>query len=215
MINYNSVRAVLFDLDGVLVDTAIYHFQAWRRLASELGYSFSVVDNEQLKGVSRVESLELILNWAGLEKSETEKADLLTKKNQWYLELIEQLNPEHLLAGSLDLLKKLQEKGIKIALGSASKNALGILEKTGIIAYFDALIDGNVVQLSKPNPEVFLKGAEVLGIEPAYCLVLEDAQAGIDAARAAGMQVIGVGQAEHLNGADLVVADLGTLVDKF
>ena len=215
MINYNSVRAVLFDLDGVLVDTAIYHFQAWRRLAAELGYSFSVVDNEQLKGVSRVESLELILNWAGLEKSETEKADLLTKKNQWYLELIEQLNPEHLLAGSLDLIKKLQEKGIKIALGSASKNALGILEKTGIIAYFDALIDGNVVQLSKPNPEVFLKGAEVLGIEPAYCLVLEDAQAGIDAARAAGMQVIGVGQAEHLNGADLVVADLGTLVDKF
>jgi len=215
MINYNSVRAVLFDLDGVLVDTAIYHFQAWRRLAAELGYSFSVVDNEQLKGVSRVESLELILNWAGLEKSETEKADLLTKKNQWYLELIEQLNPEHLLAGSLDLLKKLQEKGIQIALGSASKNALGILEKTGIITYFDALIDGNVVQLSKPNPEVFLKGAEVLGIEPAYCLVLEDAQAGIDAARAAGMQVIGVGQAEHLNGADLVVADLGTLVDKF
>ncbi|WP_293902570.1 MULTISPECIES: beta-phosphoglucomutase [unclassified Sphingobacterium] len=215
MINYNNVKAVLFDLDGVLVDTAIYHFQAWRRLAAELGYSFSVVDNEQLKGVSRVESLELILNWAGLEKSETEKAVLLTKKNQWYLELIEQLSPEHLLAGSLDLLKKLREKDIRIALGSASKNALGILEKTGIVDYFDALIDGNVVQLSKPNPEVFLKGAEALGIEPACCLVLEDAQAGIDAARAAGMQVIGVGQAEHLNGADLVVADLGALVDKF
>ena len=215
MINYNTVRAVLFDLDGVLVDTAIYHFQAWRRLAAELGYSFSIVDNEQLKGVSRVESLELILNWAGLEKSETEKAVLLTKKNQWYLELIEQLSPEHLLAGSLDLLKKLREKGIRIALGSASKNALGILEKTGIVDYFDALIDGNAVQLSKPNPEVFLKGAEVLGIEPACCLVLEDAQAGIDAARAAGMQVIGVGQAEHLNGADLVVLDLGTLGDKF
>lgn len=215
MINYNTVRAVLFDLDGVLVDTAIYHFQAWRRLAAELGYSFSVVDNEQLKGVSRVESLELILNWAGLEKSETEKAVLLTKKNQWYLELIEQLSPEHLLTGSLDLLKKLQEKGIRIALGSASKNALGILEKTGIVDYFDALIDGNAVELSKPNPEVFLKGAEALGIEPACCLVLEDAQAGIDAARAAGMQIIAVGQAEHLNGADLVVPDLGALVDKF
>ena len=210
MINYNTVKAVIFDLDGVLVDTAIYHFQAWRRLAAELGYSFSIVDNEQLKGVSRVESLELILDWAGLEKSEAEKADLLTKKNQWYLELIEQLSPEHLLAGSLDLLKKLQEKGIQIALGSASKNALGILEKTGIVAYFDALIDGNVVQLSKPNPEVFLKGAEALGIAPASCLVLEDAQAGIDAAKAAHMQVIGVGQAEHLQG-----ADLGTLVDKF
>ncbi|MNK14085.1 Beta-phosphoglucomutase [compost metagenome] len=215
MINYTTVKAVIFDLDGVLVDTAIYHFQAWHRLAEDLGYSFSIVDNEQLKGVSRIESLELILKWAGVEKSEAEKADLLVLKNQWYLELIEQLNPEHLLSGSLELLQKLQQKGIKIGLGSASKNAMGILEKTGIITYFDAMIDGNVVQLSKPNPEVFLKGAEVLEIAPAHCLVLEDAQAGIDAARAAGMQVIGVGLEEHLKGADLVVADLGILVDKF
>ncbi|WP_448137674.1 beta-phosphoglucomutase [Sphingobacterium siyangense] len=215
MINYTTVKAVIFDLDGVLVDTAIYHFQAWHRLAEDLGYSFSIVDNEQLKGVSRIESLELILKWAGVEKSEAEKADLLVLKNQWYLELIEQLNPDHLLSGSLELLKKLQQKGIKIGLGSASKNAMGILEKTGIIPYFDALIDGNVVQLSKPNPEVFLKGTEVLEIAPAHCLVLEDAQAGIDAARAAGMQVIGIGLEEHLRGADLVVADLGTLVDKF
>ncbi|WP_313184453.1 beta-phosphoglucomutase [Sphingobacterium siyangense] len=215
MINYTTVKAVIFDLDGVLVDTAIYHFQAWHRLAEDLGYSFSIVDNEQLKGVSRIESLELILKWAGVEKSEAEKADLLVLKNQWYLELIEQLNPEHLLYGSLELLKRLQQKGIKIGLGSASKNAMGILEKTGIIPYFDALIDGNVVQLSKPNPEVFLKGAEVLEIAPAHCLVLEDAQAGIDAARAAGMQVLGIGLEEHLKGADLVVADLGILVDKF
>ncbi|MGB3108662.1 beta-phosphoglucomutase [Sphingobacterium siyangense] len=215
MINYTTVKAVIFDLDGVLVDTAIYHFQAWHRLAEDLGYSFSIVDNEQLKGVSRIESLELILKWAGVEKSEAEKADLLVLKNQWYLELIEQLSPDHLLSGSLELLKKLQQKGIKIGLGSASKNAMGILEKTGIIPYFDALIDGNVVQLSKPNPKVFLKGAEVLEIAPAHCLVLEDAQAGIDAARAAGMQVIGIGLKEHLRGADLVVADLGTLVDKF
>lgn len=215
MINYTTVKAVIFDLDGVLVDTAIYHFQAWHRLAEDLGYSFSIVDNEQLKGVSRIESLELILKWAGVEKSEAEKADLLVLKNQWYLELIEQLSPDHLLSGSLELLKKLQEKGIKIGLGSASKNAMGILEKTGIIPYFDALIDGNVVQLSKPNPEVFLKGAEVLEIAPAHCLVLEDAQAGIDAARAAGMPVIGIGLEENLRGADLVVADLGTLVDKF
>ena len=215
MINYTTVKAVIFDLDGVLVDTAIYHFQAWHRLAEDLGYSFSIVDNEQLKGVSRIESLELILKWAGVEKSEAEKANLLVLKNQWYLELIEQLNPDHLLSGSLELLKRLQQKGIKIGLGSASKNAMGILEKTGIIPYFDALIDGNVVQLSKPNPQVFLKGAEVLEIAPAHCLVLEDAQAGIDAARAAGMQVIGIGLEEHLMGADLVVADLGTLVDKF
>ncbi|WP_286859188.1 MULTISPECIES: beta-phosphoglucomutase [Sphingobacterium] len=215
MINYNTIKAVIFDLDGVLVDTAIYHFQAWHRLAEGLGYSFSIVDNEQLKGVSRIESLELILKWAGLEKSESEKEDLLRQKNQWYLELIEQLSPAHLLSGSLELLKKLREKEINIALGSASKNALGILQKTGIVGYFDALIDGNAVQLSKPNPEVFLKGAEALGIATADCLVLEDAQAGIDAARAAGMQVIGIGQAEHLKGADLVVADLGFLVGKF
>ncbi|WP_343567686.1 beta-phosphoglucomutase [Sphingobacterium sp.] len=215
MINYTTVKAVIFDLDGVLVDTAIYHFQAWHRLAEDLGYSFSIVDNEQLKGVSRIESLELILKWAGVEKSEAEKANLLVLKNQWYLELIEQLNPDHLLSGSLELLKRLQQKGIKIGLGSASKNAMGILVKTGIITYFDALIDGNIVQLSKPNPEVFLKGAEVLEIVPTHCLVLEDAQAGIDAARAAGMQVIGIGLEEHLKGADLVVADLGTLVDKF
>ncbi|MDR6735643.1 beta-phosphoglucomutase [Sphingobacterium sp. 2149] len=215
MINYNNVKAVIFDLDGVLVDTAVYHFEAWHRLAEGLGYSFSTVDNEQLKGVSRVESLELILKWAGLEKSKSEKEALLQQKNDWYLELIEQLSPVHLLSGSLELLQKLEERGIKIALGSASKNALGILEKTGIVGYFDALIDGNAVQLSKPNPEVFLKGADALGIAASACLVLEDAQAGIDAARAAGMQVIGIGEAENLKGADLVVADLGRLVEKF
>ncbi|WP_293937638.1 beta-phosphoglucomutase [Sphingobacterium sp. UBA5996] len=215
MINYNNVKAVIFDLDGVLVDTAVYHFEAWHRLAEGLGYSFSTVDNEQLKGVSRVESLELILKWAGLEKSKSEKEALLQQKNDWYLELIDQLSPVHLLSGSLELLQKLRERGIKIALGSASKNALGILEKTGIVGYFDALIDGNAVQLSKPNPEVFLKGADALGIAASACLVLEDAQAGIDAARAAGMQVIGIGEAENLKGADLVVADLGRLIEKF
>ena len=215
MINYNNVKAVIFDLDGVLVDTAVYHFEAWHRLAEGLGYSFSTVDNEQLKGVSRVESLELILKWAGLEKSKSEKEALLQQKNDWYLELIDQLSPVHLLSGSLELLQKLRERGIKIALGSASKNALGILEKTGIVGYFDALIDGNAVQLSKPNPEVFLKGADALGIAASACLVLEDAQAGIDAARAAGMQVIGIGEAENLKGADLVVAALGRLVEKF
>lgn len=215
MINYTTVKAVIFDLDGVLVDTAIYHFQAWRRLAEQLGYSFSLADNEQLKGVSRVESLELILKWAGLEKSELEKAQLLQQKNQWYLELIEQLGPAQLLPGSLALLRRLREKDILIALGSASKNALSILQKTAIVDYFDALIDGNAVQTSKPDPEVFLKGAEALTLQPQCCLVLEDAQAGIDAAKAAQMRVIGVGRPENLIGADGLVKDLSELVDRF
>ncbi|MEI2271795.1 beta-phosphoglucomutase [Sphingobacterium sp. ML3W] len=215
MINYNTVKAVIFDLDGVLVDTAVYHFQAWHRLATSLGYTFSHAENEQLKGVSRVESLELILKWAGLEKSGQEKEQLLVQKNQWYLSLIEQLNPGQLLPGSLDLLNKLREKNILIGLGSASKNALNILQKTGIVDYFDALIDGNAVQASKPDPEVFLKGAEALAVAPQSCLVLEDAQAGIDAAKAASMQVIGVGKADNLKGADGIVADLRALVDKF
>lgn len=215
MINYTTVKAVIFDLDGVLVDTAIYHFQAWHRLAEQLGYSFSLADNEQLKGVSRVESLELILKWAGMEKSEQEKAQLLQQKNQWYLELIEQLSPAQLLPGSLALLQRLREKDILIALGSASKNALSILQKTEIEGYFDALIDGNAVQTSKPDPEVFLKGAEALTIQPRYCLVLEDAQAGIDAAKAAQMRVIGVGKPENLIGADALVEDLSELVERF
>ncbi|RKO72409.1 beta-phosphoglucomutase [Sphingobacterium puteale] len=215
MINYTTVKAVIFDLDGVLVDTAIYHFQAWHRLAEQLGYSFSLADNEQLKGVSRVESLELILKWAGMEKSEQEKAQLLQQKNQWYLELIEQLSPAQLLPGSLALLQRLREKDILIALGSASKNALSILQKTEIVGYFDALIDGNAVQTSKPDPEVFLKGAEALTIQPRYCLVLEDAQAGIDAAKAAQMRVIGVGKPENLIGADALVEDLSELVERF
>ena len=215
MINYTTVKAVIFVLDGVLVDTAIYNFQAWHRLAEQLGYSFSLADNEQLKGVSRVESLELILKWAGMEKSEQEKAQLLQQKNQWYLELIEQLSPAQLLPGSLALLQRLREKDILIALGSASKNALSILQKTEIVGYFDALIDGNAVQTSKPDPEVFLKGAEALTIQPRYCLVLEDAKAGIDAAKAAQMRVIGVGKPENLIGADALVEDLSELVERF
>ncbi|WP_028296670.1 beta-phosphoglucomutase [Olivibacter sitiensis] len=203
-----NIKGLIFDLDGVLVDTAVFHFQAWKRLANTLGYDFTERENEQLKGVSRVQSLQLILKWAGIEKTEAEQEALAAKKNDWYLELVNQMKMGDTLPGAEEFLKESKAAGYKIALGSASKNARLILEKTGIIDYFDAIIDGNGVSASKPDPEVFLKGAEALGVEPADCLVFEDAQAGIDAARVGGMHVVGIGKAEDLHGTDFVIRDL-------
>lgn len=194
-------KGVVFDLDGVLVDTAIYHFQAWKRLANELGIDFTAAENEQLKGVSRMQSLEKILHWGRLDLDEKKKLLLAAQKNVWYLEFIQQMDEGGLLPGARELLIWLHDQGFKVALGSASKNAKLILQRTGIESLFDAVVDGNVVNESKPNPEVFLRAATYLGLDPHDCLVFEDAQAGIDAGRAAGMAVVGVG-------ADLVHADV-------
>lgn len=193
-------KGVVFDLDGVLVDTAIYHFQAWKRLANELGIDFTAAENEQLKGVSRMQSLEKILHWGRLDLDEKKKLLLAAQKNVWYLEFIQQMDEGGLLPGARELLMWLHDQGFKVALGSASKNAKLILQRTGIESLFDAVVDGNVVNESKPNPEVFLRAATYLGLDPHDCLVFEDAQAGIDAGRAAGMMVVGVG-------VDLVQAD--------
>lgn len=193
-------KGVVFDLDGVLVDTAIYHFQAWKRLANELGIDFTAAENEQLKGVSRMQSLEKILHWGRLDLDEKKKLLLAAQKNVWYLEFIQQMDEGGLLPGARELLMWLHAQGFKVALGSASKNAKLILQRTGIESLFDAVVDGNVVNESKPNPEVFLRAATYLGLDPHDCLVFEDAQAGIDAGRAAGMMVVGVG-------VDLVRAD--------
>lgn len=193
-------KGVVFDLDGVLVDTAIYHFQAWKRLANELGIDFTAAENEQLKGVSRMQSLEKILHWGRLDLDEKKKLLLAAQKNVWYLEFIQQMDEGGLLPGARELLIWLHDQGFKVALGSASKNAKLILQRTGIESLFDAVVDGNVVNESKPNPEVFLRAATYLGLAPHDCLVFEDAQAGIDAGRAAGMMVVGVG-------VDLVRAD--------
>lgn len=201
-----EIKGVIFDLDGVLVDTAVFHFQAWKRLAQELGFDFTEIENEQLKGVSRIASLEKILNWAGVDASESEKIEMAERKNRWYLDLVEQMNADEILPGSLELLHWLKKNGYQVALGSASKNAPLILEKTGMISFFDVLVDGNSVSLSKPNPEVFLKAARDLKLLPEVCLVFEDAQAGVDAARAAGMSVIGIGS--NLNGTDLSISSL-------
>ncbi|TWV98787.1 beta-phosphoglucomutase [Chitinophaga pinensis] len=201
-------EACIFDLDGVIVDTAVYHFKAWKRLANELGFNFTEAQNEKLKGISRVKSLELILEWGGIEKSADEQQVLATRKNEWYVDMIHHMTPEEILPGTKELLDNLRAAGIKTALGSASKNATVILEKVGILPLFDALVDGNTVSASKPDPEVFLKGAEALGISPAKCIVFEDAIAGVQAAKAAGMKVVGIGEQDVLGEADLVVSSL-------
>jgi beta-phosphoglucomutase len=200
-----TYKACLFDLDGVLVDTAIYHFQAWQNLGSKFGYALTEVQNEQLKGVSRVESLNRILAWANYTATEEQKSAWLMEKNDNYLALISDMNPTEILPGVLDFLQQIKKAGYKIALGSASKNAEIILSKTGLIEWFDLIIDGKKVTKSKPDPEVFLKGAAGLGFLPTECIVFEDAQAGVEAAKAGNMRAIGIGDADMLSQADKVI----------
>jgi beta-phosphoglucomutase len=198
-------KACLFDLDGVLVDTAIYHFQAWKNLGKQFGYELTEEQNEELKGVSRVESLNKILAWADYTATQEEKAAWLIEKNEDYLRLISNMNPGEILPGVLEFLEQIKALGYKIALGSASKNAEIILEKTKLISWFDLIIDGNKVSQSKPDPEVFLKGAEGLGLAPESCIVFEDAQAGVEAAKAGQMKAIGIGEASTLFLADKII----------
>lgn len=207
----SRIQACLFDLDGVLVDTAVYHYQAWKRLAGELGFDFTEKDNEQLKGISRMASLDILLKIGGLQPSETEKQELADRKNRYYLDFILRMDESAVLPGALDFLAACRENGIKTALGSASKNAMTILQRTGLIPYFDAIIDGNRVSKAKPDPEVFLTGARDLGVEPSACLVFEDAEAGVEAAKRAGMRCIGIGSPDILHQADRVIPSLAAL----
>jgi beta-phosphoglucomutase len=202
------IKACIFDLDGVIVDTAVYHYKAWKRLANELGFDFTEQDNEKLKGVSRTRSLELILQWGGVTKTEAEKEELAARKNTWYVEMISKMTPDEVLPGATKFLQACIDARIKTALGSASKNSNMILEKTGIAHFFNVVIDGNKVSKPKPDPEVFLKGAEELGIPPVNCVVFEDAIAGVEAAIAGGMKVVGIGSSQVLGKANLVVKGL-------
>jgi beta-phosphoglucomutase len=202
------IRGFLFDLDGVLVDTAQYHFLAWQRMAAELGIHFGEAENEQLKGVSRAESLNRILAWGGKSLSDAEKQHWMTLKNDWYLELVRGMPADDYLPGAHEFLRASRAAGIKVALGSASKNAPLILERLGWIPLFDALVDGNIVTASKPDPEVFLEGARRLGLTPEECVVFEDSEAGVEAARRGGMKVVGIG---HGLDADLIVSGLDQL----
>lgn len=206
-----EIKACLFDLDGVLVDTAVYHFKAWRKLANHLGFDFTEAQNEQLKGISRVESLNKILAWGNVEKTEDEKQQLATEKNEWYVAMISKMTPAEVLPGTVDFLTAIKKAGYKIALGSASKNSALILERTQIAHFFEEIVDGNLVSKSKPDPEVFFKGATLLEVQPSECVVFEDAVAGVEAAKRAGMKAIGIGSAEVLIQADLVVQNLGQL----
>jgi len=207
----NSVKACIFDLDGVIVDTAVYHYKAWKRLANQMGFDFTEEQNEKLKGVSRTRSLELILQWGGVTKTDAEKEELATQKNIWYVDMISHMKPDEILPGAKGFVQTCRDAGIKTALGSASKNSMMILEKIGMVNLFDAIIDGNKVSKAKPDPEVFLKGAEEVGIAPANCVVFEDAIAGIEAAIAGGMKSVGIGSPEVLGEANLVVSGLNEM----
>ena len=208
------MKGAIFDLDGVLVDTAKYHYLAWKELAKELGFDFKESDNERLKGVSRMRSLENLLEVGGITATEEEKQKMAEDKNNRYVEMLQKLNKTELLEGAEEYIRQLKKQGVLIALGSASKNAPFILEKLEIKELFDAIVDGNMVSKAKPDPEVFSKGAELLGLDPIDCCVFEDSQAGIDAARAAGCSVIAIDVSDVLTGADRSVTCLGELLTK-
>ena len=204
-------KAILFDLDGVIVDTAKHHFIAWRALADELGFTFTEADNERLKGVSRMDSLNILLEIGGITLTEDKKKELAAKKNEQYVKAIKQMDRSEILPGVENFLAELKDKGIPFALGSASKNAPLILQQINLYDTFDAIVDGNVITKAKPDPEVFIKGAELLNVNPADCVVFEDAQAGIEAGKHAGMYVVGVGDARVLTGADDYIRDLSEM----
>lgn len=193
-----QINAFLFDLDGVLVDTARFHYRGWRRLAQSLGFDITPQQNEELKGVSRMDSLDRILDWGGLTRSEEEKHLLAAQKNDWYVDMISQMTPADVLPGVIDLLQELQMRQIRIGLGSASKNAPFILQCTGLDNFIEAVVDGSMVTRGKPDPEVFLAGARMLNTMPAACVVVEDAEMGLQAARRGGMFPVGIGQVEDL-----------------
>lgn len=200
----NKNKGVIFDLDGVIVDTAKFHFLAWKKLANDLGFDFTELQNEELKGVSRVRSLEKILEWGNTSLSEDEFKEKMAAKNDHYLSYITNLTNKDILPGVSKIIDFLSEKNIPIALGSASKNARPILEKTGLTEKFEAIVDGNDVSKAKPDPEVFLIAAKKIGVPQENCLVFEDSVAGVQAANIAGMFSIGIGEKEVLHEADHV-----------
>lgn len=202
------IKACLFDLDGVIVDTAKYHYIAWKKLAEQLGFDFSETDNERLKGVSRMASLDILLEIGGISITPAEKERLAHQKNEHYVSFITQMQADEVLPGAREFLKACRKADIATALGSASKNAMTILERLELTDLFDVVVDGTHTTKAKPDPEVFLKGAEALKVNPAHCVVFEDAEAGVEAALAAGMKCVGIGHPEVLTKAHLIIDGL-------
>lgn len=208
-------KGFIFDLDGVIVDTAKYHFLAWKKLAKSIGVDFSEVQNEQLKGVSRVRSLEKILAWGNKTLSDEDFKKLMAQKNEDYLSYINEMDATEILPDVSKVLDFLIEKKQAIALGSASKNATPILQKVHLLEKFDAIVDGNDVSKAKPDPEVFLIGANLLDIEPENCIVFEDSVAGVQAANIANMISIGIGEQSVLHEADYIFKDFTEMSQEF
>ena len=208
------IQAFIFDLDGVLTDTAEYHFLAWQQLATQLGIEFSRADNELLKGVDRMGSLELILQLGQKQLSQDEKLMLAEQKNTEYLKLVESMSPADLFPGVLPLFSSLKAAGVKTALASASKNAALVLQKLCIPDLFDYVADSNLIKNGKPDPEIFLTCAQALGVAPERCIGVEDAPAGVTAIKAAGMYALGIGEEHALTQADLVIPAISVLDPK-
>lgn len=208
------MKGVIFDLDGVLVSTDELHYQAWQRLAERIGvYDFNRQDNEKQRGVSRMESLEILLKKSTRSYSSEEKLELAEEKNRYYVELLKDLKEDDALPGAVETLRLLHENGILTAVGSASKNAPFILERTGLLGRIDKVACGLDVTRSKPDPQVFLVAADKLGLDPSECLVVEDAPAGIEAAKRGGMVTLGVGPMHEVLNADYDAEDLSKVAD--
>ena len=210
-----NTKAFIFDLDGVIVDTAKYHYLAWQKIANELNIEFTLEHNELLKGVSRVRSLDIILELGKIEASQEDKNRWLFQKNEAYLSYLVDMNESEILPGVFTILKFLKENNQPIALGSASKNARPILEKTGLLSYFDAIVDGNDVTNAKPDPEVFLIAAKLLETKPEDAIVFEDSVAGIQAANIGNMTSIGIGEAAILHEAKYIFRDFTEIDTRF
>lgn len=207
------IQGIIFDLDGVLLSTDEMHYAAWKSIADELGVPFGRTENNLLRGVSRMASLEIILRLGGITLSDAEKFALTERKNNRYVALLQTLTPDVVTQEVRDTLAELNRRGIRIAIGSSSKNAKLILRLTDLAKYFDAVSDGTNISRSKPDPEVFLKGAQFLGLTPDVCAVVEDAVAGIDAANAGGFYSIGIGDAASYDKADAKISGICELLD--
>lgn len=207
------VKGVIFDLDGVLVSTDEYHYLSWKRIADKLGIHFDRTINNKLRGISRMESLEIVLGARSSEFDSAQKVAIATEKNEQYRKFLSQMSPSSVAQSVCETLEKIRQAGLKTAIGSSSKNTGYILERTDLAKYFDAVCDGNDITRSKPDPEVFLKAAKFLGLNPAECLVVEDGHSGIDAAKSGGFTAVAIGDATTHKNADFTIKNLNDLLE--